>query len=752
MRAILAAVALTAAVAAQAREPLETVEVIGTTPLGSAAAADKVPSNVQLATAADIRRQAALGLAGFMQRRLASVSVSDATGNPLQPDVQYRGFVSSPLLGLPQGIAVYQDGVRVNEPFGDTVDWALVPKSAIETVYLMPGSSPLFGLNALGGAISIRTKNGFTSPGTRAELTAGSFGRRHVEAEHGGSFGDRLAYFLSGAYLNEDGWRDFSPSTASQLFGSIGWRARSARLDADITHVITDLTGNGAAPLQLLQQRRAAIFTRPDRTQNALTMLSVRGEDRLSDRLTVDGNAYLRSSDIDTYNGDNSDFGRCAAAPGLLCSFDNGGETVAVDASGDPIRAAANVEGATINRSRTAQDGNGLSLQATFAGRLGKHDNRLLIGFAVDRSRIDFLSSTELGRLDATRLAIGSGIYAGGAFVDLDAETANTGVYVSDTLALTNALTLSIAGRYNHSRLRLHDRHGTALNGEHRYDRFNPSVGVTYTLGARLTLYASYSEANRTPSPVESSCASPDAPCRLPNAFVADPPLRQVVAATSEAGLRGTWAQGQWHADVFRTNNAHDIAFISAGALTNEGYFANVGRTRRDGIELSVGGTAGESLSWFANYTYLDASYRNAFRAPSPNNPEAVDGAIQVVPGDHLPLIPRGLLKAGLNTRIGRRFEAEADLLASASEYLRGDQANLTPPLAAYAVVNLSGSLKINDKTTLSLEIDNALDRDYQTFGVFGDAVSVLGSAYTDKRFVSPSAPRAAWLSLRLSL
>lgn len=733
-------------------EPLETVKVVGTTPLGTGPAADKVPANVQLATADDIRRQTALGLAGFMKRRLGSVFVNDTDGNPLQPDVQYRGFVGSPRLGLPQGVAVYQDGVRINEPFGDTVDWALVPKSAIQTMYLLPGSNPLFGLNALGGAISIQTKDGFSSPGTRAELTAGSFGRRHIEAEHGGSAGERFGYFVTGSYLDEDGWRDFSPSTASQLFGSIGWRGGATRLDASVTHVDTNLTGNGAAPTQLLRQRRKAIFTRPDRTENALTMIAVKGEHRLSDHLTLDGNAYLRSSDIDTYNGDNSDFGPCVATPGWLCTFDSGGETVTVDANGDPIPASASVEGATVNRSRTTQDGNGATVQAEFTGRLGARENRLLAGFAVDRSEVGFRSSTELGALDATRLAIGSGVYVEDAFVRLATQTSNTGIYLYDTLSLTDAITLSLSGRYNRSRVRLRDGLGTALNGEHRYNRLNPSAGLTYRLRAHLTFYASYGEANRTPSPVELTCAAPDAPCRLPNAFVADPPLQQVVATTAETGLRGAWEHGEWHAGGFRTTNEHDIAFISAGALTNEGYFTNVGRTRRDGIELSINGTPGGSVSWFANYTYLDATYRTAFRVPSPNNPEAVDGSIDVVPGDHLPLIPRGLLKAGFHARIGRRFEVGGDLLASASQYLRGDQANLTKPLAGYTVVNLSGGLRADDKITLSLEIDNVLDRKYQTFGVFGDAVPVLGDGFANKRFVSPSAPRAAWLSIRWSL
>ena len=139
------------------QQPLETVEVIGTTPLGAALDADRITSNVQTATSEEIRELGALDLTDFMRRSFTNVFVNEAQNNPLQPDLRYRGFVGSPLLGLPQGIAVYQDAVRINEPFGDTVNWALIPLSAIDTVNLMPGSNPLFGLNALGGTISIRT-------------------------------------------------------------------------------------------------------------------------------------------------------------------------------------------------------------------------------------------------------------------------------------------------------------------------------------------------------------------------------------------------------------------------------------------------------------------------------------------------------------------------------------------------------------------------------------------------------------------
>ena len=234
----------------------QVVEVIGRTPLGADIASDQIAANVQRVTAEAIASQHALDLTQFMQRNLGSVLINEAQNNPLQPDLQYRGFVGSPLLGLPQGIAVYQDGVRLNEPFGDTVSWALLPDSAIDSMVIMPGSNPLFGLNALGGAISIRTKDGFAHPDTEAEILGGSFGRLGLSASTGGA-GEDFGYFATAEYLEEDGWRDFSPTEAIQLFGKLTWQMPATRIDLGLGLADTELIGNGPAPTKLSQPVRS---------------------------------------------------------------------------------------------------------------------------------------------------------------------------------------------------------------------------------------------------------------------------------------------------------------------------------------------------------------------------------------------------------------------------------------------------------------------------------------------------------------
>ena len=727
----------------------EVIEVIGVTPLGGELDTNRIAANVQTASAAEIREQGALDLADFMKRGMGSVFVNEAQSNPLQPDVQYRGFVGSPLLGLAQGLAVYQDGVRINEPFGDTVSWALIPESAIDSLAIVPGSNPLFGLNALGGAIAVRTKDGFDHDGSRADLTTGSFGRLDLQAETGGVLGDGLGYFVTASHFEEDGWRDFSPTEAQQLFAKLTSLGEGSRYDVSLTRVATDLVGNGAAPEDLLELNRDVIFTRPDRTENTLTMLNVAGEQTVSSTLTLRGNLYVRASDVDTLNGDDSNFEECEDTPGFICEEEGDDEELALDENDRPIAADDELEGATVNRTTTEQNGGGFALQADFTGALAGRGNRLTVGAAHDHADVEFGASTELGALDATRQAISGGVFVGEAFTGLETSTSSTGLYVSNLFALGERAALTLSGRWNRTHVVLEDQIDDDLDGDHTFQRFNPAIGFTVG-GEAATFYAGYSEANRAPSPIELTCADEDDPCRLPNAFVADPPLEQVVAKTFELGVRGAFGWGRWHAGVFRTANDDDILFISAGALTNQGFFDNVGETRRDGIELNFAGAAGERLAWSVDYTYLDATFNEHFVVASVNHPEAIGGEIEVERGDRLPLTPEQLLKAGLRFAMTNDFTLGADVYASSGAYFRGDEGNLLDELDGYALVSVRAEYRLGERAHLVASIDNLLDEEYETFGVLGDADDVLGDDFEEPYFVGPGAPRAAWIGVRV--
>jgi iron complex outermembrane receptor protein len=322
---------------------------------------------------------------------------------------------------------------------------------------------------------------------------------------------------------------------------------------------------------------------------------------------------------------------------------------------------------------------------------------------------------------------------------------------LSNTFIFGERAALTVSGRYNRTHVVLEDQLDDDLDGDHTFERFNPAVGVTVGTEA-LTFYAGYSEANRTPSPVELTCADEDDPCRLPNAFIADPPLEQVVAKTFEGGVRGEWDGGRWHAGVFRTTNDDDIMFISAGALTNEGFFDNVGETRRDGFEANLAGTAGQRLTWSLDYTYLDATFREDFAVMSPNNPEAVGGEIEVESGDRLPLIPEQLLKAGVRFAISDALTFGADVVASSGAFFRGDEGNLLDQLGGYSLLNVRAEYRFGERASVFASIDNLLGDEYETFGLFGEADEVLGDEFDEPFFVGPGAPRAAWVGFRIEL
>src|SRR5580765_5584564 len=204
--------------------PTFKVEVIETTPLpGLDLKLEQIPAPVQAAVSADVEASGALDLTDFLNRRFTGVFINEMSGNPLQVDVSYRGYTASPVLGTPQGLSIYMDGVRLNQPFGDVVSWDLIPRLAIGSTTLMPGSNPVFGLNTLGGALSIQTKDGRSYPGSSVQVTYGSYDRKALEFEHGGA-AKGFNWYLAGNGLTEHGWRDSSPSDVRQLFSKFGWQ------------------------------------------------------------------------------------------------------------------------------------------------------------------------------------------------------------------------------------------------------------------------------------------------------------------------------------------------------------------------------------------------------------------------------------------------------------------------------------------------------------------------------------------------
>jgi len=739
-------------------QDLGIMNVVGISPLGGSIDADKLPTPVQTVSGDQLDKAQTISLSEYINRYLGSVHVNEAQNNPLQPDIHYRGFVASPLMGLPQGLSTYVNGVRFNEPFGDTVNWDLIPQGAIDSM-AMYSSNPVYGLNSLGGAIAIKTKTGFSSPKHQVEVYGGSFGR-HSEELTSGWNNSTWGYFVDINHFEEEGWRDFSPTKADRAFGTLSWRGDKGSLDLTLGANDNDMRGNGPTPIQLLAQNRKAVFTHPDQTITRMFFSELAGSYDVTDKIEVSGNTYFRQNRMKTFNGDNSDYGECADGSGLLC----GDETPVINTNGDLISFDDSVDGATRNTSATQMRSKGGTLQTAFTGDLFKHENNLTVGTTYDVSEINFSANTELGSLTESRGTVGSGVYVDESKVRLKAGTETVGVFLTDTFSITDKLAATIAGRYNHITVDMQDKYindpEKNLNGHHAFERLNPSAGLTYQLLNNVNVYGNYAESARAPTPMELSCADPEAPCKLPNSFLSDPPLQQVVAKTWEGGFRGKLnelvnGKWDWNLGFFHATNNNDIIFHRAGNIASQGYFSNVGQTQRYGIEA---GTSINKESLFsaiddwhidAHYTYLNAQYLDGFNIQNPLN---ADEIVAVQKGDKISSIPAHIFKAALSVDLWKKASLGINGMYSGNQVFRGDESNMTAPLSGYWVFNGTAEYKFTKNFTLFGKVNNLFDTNYNTFGVYGQASDVLGADYNDGRFVSPAAPRAGWIGVRLSL
>ena len=765
------------------------VTVVGTTPLpGVDLPLEKVPAPVQTATDRDIERTGATDLSDVLNQRFTSVHVNEIQGNPFQVDLNYRGYTASPLLGTPQGLSVYMDGVRLNQPFGDVVSWDLVPRVAISSITMMPGSNPLFGLNTLGGALAIQTKDGRSHPGTSVVATYGSHMRRAVEFEHGMSRSNGVNWYLAGNLFAEDGWRASSPSDVGQLFGKLGWHGTKSDVDVTSAYADNSLTGNGLQDQQLLDRDYASVYTLPDTTDNRSIFVNVAGRHRYRDTLTFSGNAYYRHLRSNTLNGDVNEDSldqdvyqpNAAEQAALAAAGYTGFPTSGESAANTPFpfwRCVANVLlqdepaetcNGLINRTASRQHHAGLSGQFTrltgFAGGV----SQFTAGAAYDYSATDFLQSTELGYLNLDRSVTGTGAFADGITggtvdgepfdtrVDLNGHVHTFSLYATDTVTIRNRWHVTLSGRYNQTNLRNRDAVTPAggegsLDGDHTFRRFNPAAGVTISLPHRINAYGGYSEGSRAATSIQLGCADPDHPCKLPNAMAGDPPLDQVVTRTWEAGLRGG-RRVLWTAGVFRASNDDDILFVTSGQ-TGFGFFRNFGQTRRQGVEVGANTRLGP-VTMGAGYTYLGATYQseetvdgggNSTNDAALNGQPGVDGTIEIEPGDRIPLVPRHLLKTFVEFQVRPNIVIDADLNAASASYARGNENNahqadgtfyLGPGVAAgYAVVNLGARYRLTSRIELSLEINNLFDRRYGTAAQLGPTAFTSTGAFIARPF-----------------
>jgi len=735
--AFAAGAACVVAAPARADNPAEVFElpqvrIVGTTPLpGLGVPLGQLPANAQIFTSRELRRQGATTLAEFLGDNAGGVTVNAAQGNPFQPDINLRGFTVSPVLGTPQGLSVFLDGVRINEPFGDGVNWDLIPTSAISSIQVVPGANPAFGLNTLGGAIAIYTKSGSSEypdrPGGSLTLSGGSFGRRALGFETGGRAG-AWDWFATGQGSSDRGWAEHNPSRVRQLFAKVGHQDDRTDLDLSVQLADNRLGGTQTLPASFDDIRQA--YTWPDVNENRVAAVTLKGSVEITDGWLLSGNAYVRR------------FSNHSVSSNVNTDFATVGGPQAVN------------DDATIR-----QLGRGIGLQLTRTGAIAGIVQQLVVGAAIDSGRARFTRGVQDARFSADRGTVATSELV--SDTDADASTRYEGVFAADTIRLDERWTLLAAGRFNIARVRIADRSGVApeLDGAHRFSRFNPALGLTFTPGPALTAYVNHTEGMRAPTAIELTCADPAAPCKLPNSFLADPPLKKIVSSTNELGARGKLGDASsWSAALYRTDLRDDLQFISSdGVAINSGFFQNVGRTRRQGLELGASQSLGPAALTL-RYAFVDATFRTGFVGNSPANSAAdSNGAIVVRPGDRIPSIARHSLKARLDVEATASWSVGASIVAASSVRARGDENNrdVHGPVAGYALANVDTRWRLGPRVVVFARIDNVFDRRAANVGVLASNVFTGPGRTFDPAqpnaevFRGYVAPRGAWAGIQ---
>jgi iron complex outermembrane receptor protein len=756
---------------------LEQVDVIATTPLpGTAIDADKIPANVDSVKASDLTREGSASLTGALNGRLGSINISDTLADPFQPDLIYRGFYGSAVLGTPEGLAVYQNGVRINEAFGDAVNWDLIPDIAIDRVDVV-SANPVYGLNALGGAASISMKNGFSYQGADAELAGGSFRLRSGEAQLGAKEGD-FGFYAAGKVLDENGWRFFAHDHVRQFYTALSRHSDALTLDLSYTHDDNQLFGQGAAPVQSLAVDSRNVFTGPQANLDRLNFVTLNASLALPGQLSVQGALYYRDYQQIVANGNTTDFTACtdATLPGALCQSD--AATPLRNSAGQPLPDISNGGAQAIGENDSENihsRGFGGSVQLTGQQSMGSYQNRVTAGISADAAHIDFSTGTQIGVIDPTLTVLNSQLVVDtpedtgfdATPVLLRADSRYYGFFLTDTLDVTQGLSVTLSARYNVAQLDLFDQRGTDLDGLNRYTHFNPALGATYKILPNMTAYAGFSTTNRAPTASEIECSDPLRPCLLPANLAGDPPtLKQVIAHTFELGLRGHLTgllqsddALQWKFGLFHTALSDDLFAVSTSLST--GFFENVGATRREGGQADLGYHWNHGAAYF-DYSYVAATFRSSFALNAPSNPFADEGGdIFVHPGDRLPGIPLHRIKLGGDYELRSNWVVGATGIYVSSSFYKGDESNQSAPLPGYAVLNLHSSCTFWRKSQLFLTLNNVFNRHYATFGVYSDPTGVGAPGVpagadsndpgVDNRFQSPAAPRSIFGGVRVS-
>ena len=640
---------------------------------------------------------------------LPGTSTFDDQGTRVQPTLDVRGFSLSPVVGSPQGVSVFLDGVRINEPDAQELDFDLVPMEAVDHAELVRGPAAVFGKNSLAGALILSTARGGSRPSFETGAEAGAFGYRAARVTASG-MGKGIDGYLLARGSDEDGYRVDTPARTRMLFATVGRKRDESDLALSVLVAHDRVFQAGSLPESWLAEEPKANYTVGDYFAPALAHIALRGDRPLGSG-QLRGNVFVRRNDREQFNVN-------VAAPSVLASV--------------------------LNRSL------GGAAEVTFPGRLGRWPLTLTAGAEYGRNDVRyriFQQATPEGPVepDCDR--------ATGLCENARAAEDNAALYAQTMLTFGQSLVLTASARGDYVRIPFRDLTAPENDGTSTFRRLSPLLGVTYRPSSKVRTYLAMSGGFRAPAALELACADADAPCPLPFALGEDPPLRPVTVWNYEAGAEWEPARAlSVNAAGFRTEGHNEIVFVASERAA--GYFTNIARTRRQGVEVSGVVALPAGLRVTTSYAFIDATYQASEQLAS-----AIPDAPPVSPGDRFPLVPAHRLTARVAmTRPLKSYVIDGDLSARAlsTQFLRGDEANRQAPVPGYTVTSLRLGVS-HERGTVTLHVDNLLNARYETFGVYG--LNPLGppggpppESPALERFLTPGYPRSVSVTAAIRL
>lgn len=451
----------------------------------------EVPATVQVITGEEIERSRALVLQDALQQ-LPGVHLNDEQGNSYQFDLSWRGFTGSSVTGIPQGISVFVDGVRVNEPAVEEINFDLLPLDHVERIELFRGPTAVFGRNSLAGSVNIITRRGGPEREIAGEMSGGSFGRRKGGGYISGTAG-LIDYYFAGSQSDEDGWRDQTDSRLSQAFGKLGFRHGGTDITLSYQFQNNRILQAGTLPESVLKVDRAQNFTGGDFFNPDLHMGTLNVRQRFGAGFSLALNGFVRSFETEQFN-----VSLISENSRLFNDTLSGGGTV----------------------------------QLAHEGRFWGRKNSLTLGVEGARHDVDirvFEEQNDRSRQQCREEALAAGLDPDDECPEkalnsvLSDKQDTVGAYIQDTAELGRGLLLSGDSLFVTGALRAdYVRHSITdsspeepgkASGRASYSRVLPRAGINYNLSDHYGVYFSYSQGYRVPAFLELTCADPDSPC-----------------------------------------------------------------------------------------------------------------------------------------------------------------------------------------------------------------------------------------------